>query len=289
MRAQLDAYYSIYADLEEIPAEADNAARAGAESREAALAEATRLQRKAENRHVQAVETVRSRYQAAYDEVENRLKIAAQSATQKGALPAASASGANGSPDFASMRILDTRLGNAIESKRKLEFQLRQFKDQMKREGSHAEARKRDRLTLFLFGGGAIASIIIGANLLGAIIATVSASIAQLRLTHWQSAFVLAQSEKFPSVGYDARLRGAVVRVVVGWVLLGVLLVSAVVSSVLQHVHAYWSESGLWRWMPSGDLGTPGFGAYLSAFFFWLAFVYAIVLLVTGYVRRVGR
>lgn len=289
MSARLRELYATYEGLEEIPSQMTKAAKAGTEKCEAALAEISRTQRAAAHRHEQAVAAVKSRHRSAHGEIENRLRAAAQSATQKGALPATTAMGTGGAPEFARLRTLDARLGQAIDDKRKLEFTLQRLREQIKHEEGYSEARKRDRVTSWLLCGGAFLSVVVGANFLGAIIAIVAASVVQLRLTHWQSAYVLAQSKKFPSIGYNTRLRGAVVRVIAAWCLLALLLVTVVASNILQRAHPYWSETGLWRWMPSGALGAPGFGAYVSAILFWLAFVYAIILLITGYVRRAER
>lgn len=281
--------YGVYEELERIPGAAQKAAKSRAEKHSEVLAEATRREQQIETRHNNAVESARKRHEEAHNELENRLKRAAQSASGKGALPSATASGTGRAPDFGQLQQLDMQLEGAIDDNRKLEFHLGQLKELLRAEQGQSAARKRDKLTFALLGAGALLSVIFGANIIGALLAIASAMVVQVRMTYWPSAYVFARSENFPSITYDARRRGSVAQVLAAWCLLGALFATATLSNILKNVHPFWNEQGLWRWMPSGELGTPGFGAYLSAISFWFAVVYAFVLLIAGYVRRGGR
>ena len=286
MTVNLNDLYGAYAELEGIPAKADAEAKAASAARSAASA-AAEADRKSTNQSYDGkAAAATGRQRSSHDGFESQLRTVAQSAGAKGAIATGHVAGTGRAPDFSAAKALDTRLAQSIEDNRRLELELEQLTQQLAREGNYSEARAKDVITFVLGGIGLLVAVVAGANIVGAVVAVVSASIMQYRLSHGPSAFVDREAMKRPAVQVNRRVKSGVTRVFGGWVILITVVVVAIASPLLWALFPFWSEQNFGSG-GSGDIGQMLL-AWLSSVLFWGAGIHGVILLITGYRRRAG-
>lgn len=258
MSAQLRNLYGLYSELESLPEQAAQMEFAANQKRQNLASQSAKIQRQIVDKHSTSCTSVHARDHHAHDDLEQKLSAAAQSATSKGALPNSSAKPSGRAPDFARFKEEDDRLSSALNDKHKLEEQLRRLQDQLARESGMDKARRNDIVSYALLAIAAVASVLIGTNISGAIIGIALATTAQIVMSRGPSAFVLGHAKQRPYVVHDKRIQSGIAQVLVGWCLLGIF----VLTSVLHE---------------------------RNNLLYWIACAYPIVLLIRGYKRRGGQ
>lgn len=289
MKSELKEFYDRYYKLEAIPVTLAGEAKAADAARSAAIAGGISARNSLSAGFDGQSSNARRKQQSAHDDLDQSLRQIAQSAGAKGSIPRGQALGYGKSPDFAGTRQLDSHLGAAIDRERKLGGELQGLHQQLARESGHAQAKARDAVTAAIGGVGVLLSVIAGANILGAVVAIATAVVVHVRLTSGQSAFMDRQAAKYPGVAVNARVRGGVTRIAGGWLVLLAVALNVMVGPILSAFHPYWSAEFLWRTVPNYGDSRVGPFAVLSMVLFWGAALYGLIMVISGYRRRLGK
>ncbi|MCT9002608.1 hypothetical protein [Microbacterium memoriense] len=279
MNVSISPLYKAYAAVEEYPQKAERDAAAAAAA--SAAAERTQQTERAElaRTHAAHIDDAKRQTAAAVELLEARLRKIAQSASEKGVIPATSAT-AIGIPGFDETAATDALLGSLLLEQTQLERGLRDLEAQRLREAEESRARTNDSVTIAIALVAVLVVTFVGANVAGVLVALLSMMLIRFRLNGTPSAFMSRRAVSVPLITHDRRVRSAQTGVVGG---LFMVVALSLALSVSLSVAMLGLPAGL---QLVGLLpGVEALTGIVSTVTFWAGVVFGAVVFIVGATR----
>lgn len=289
MNVTVQDLYAAYAELERIPATAAAEAKAAAGALEEAQNSGRLAVARSEKDFRERKTAAEQQHAASVARLQQRLDSLIASAGQKGSRPTPNSRAQGGAPGFDAAVAQDADLGRLLAERKRLEHELAELRGRLQREGDMRRATRNDLITLGIAAVGVVLVCLVGANLLGAILAMAVASVIQFRLGRGNSAFMVKRSVSVPGLLHDRRRRSGQTRLIGGLYIVAAMLVSAVMGwgiEFWQSLRTSYADLILAPAMMPWTALTTGWAAWFGVA---VGILYGVVLLIQGGRRLSGK